>query len=275
MTPTHPALVRAGAAVAAVAAAALFTACSGPSAPPPAHPPAPPSPAAANPAAASGFTATPQATGKLPNLPPGALYVEIEQVGAGPVPSGPLTRDCILRTQNGAQPLLDHAGAPTTAPAAFLGPDGGSFPKTGTTMPATVFCLRPATDRTTGKTVVPGAKTVFASGDFTDLTGPGPYTASLQLVTIQPAGHGPAHQHPGPETILGMTSTTTYRLGGPTPVTYNGQPSPITVTPGQAFTHKPAQPIQDINNTTGVTQVLVFQVAPANQPPRQDLPTPP
>jgi hypothetical protein len=46
--------------------------------------PSSPLPSVADPAAANGFVSMPLAIGKLPSLPAGPLYVDIEQVPSGP-----------------------------------------------------------------------------------------------------------------------------------------------------------------------------------------------
>ena len=216
----------------------------------------------------------PLAIGQLPSLPAGALYVDIEQVASGPVPSVPVTRDCMLYAVSAPQTVVDPSGATLSAVAVFMGPHGAAYPATGISVAADAFCLRPSSDRSQGP-AIPGARLIFSSHDFSDLTAPGAYRAQLALVQIQPGGRGAAHLHPGPETLLAVNGATTYHLGGPTPVDLNGAQSPVTLTVGHAMTHKPNQPIQDYNTGTGVAKALNFIVWPADQPVRTDAHTAP
>ncbi|HEY6424816.1 MAG TPA: hypothetical protein VIY28_16560 [Pseudonocardiaceae bacterium] len=261
---------------AVVATAAALTSCSGQQTPPAAGNPSSSStlPVVADPAAAKGFMAMTLATGQIPSLPAGPLYVDIEHVPSGPVPSTPLTRDCMVYTLSGSQAVVDASSATSSATAVFMGPHGASYPKTGNAVVADALCLRPSSDHGHGP-AMPGGTSIFASGDFAYLTAPGPYRAQLALVTIQPGGRGAAHVHSGPETLLATGGTTTYHLGGPTPVDLNGAPSPVTRTVGQAMTHQPNQPIQDFNTGDGVATALNFIVWPAGQSVRTDIHTAP
>lgn len=229
---------------------------------------------AANPAAESGFVSAPQVTGKIPSLPVGPLYVDIEQVPAGTVPSSSVTSDCILYPVSNAQPGTSASGGTNSSSttAVFIGPDGASYPRTGVAVVADAFCLRPSSDRGHGPAVT-GATSIYSSADFSELTAPGPYSAQLTLVNIQPHGRGAAHTHPGPETLLATQGATTYHLGGAMPEDLSGALSPITLTVGQALTHAANQPVQDFNNGDVVATTLSFRVWPAALPGRSELPT--
>jgi hypothetical protein len=172
------------------------------------------------------------------------------------------------------QTVVDSSGATSTVVAVFMGPHAASYPKTGIAVAANAFCLRPSSDRGQGP-AVPGARSIFSSHDFSDLTAPGPYRAQLALVQIQPGGRGPRTSTPGPKRCSPSTEPPPTHLGGPTPMDLNGSQSPVTLTVGQAMTHKPNQPIQDYNTGASVAKALNFIVWPADQPVRTDAHTAP
>ena len=214
---------------------------------------------------AVGFDARTLAEGKLDAPPDGATYVSFVDV---PQPGGDRITHAhvagFVYTLSGVARVTLADGSSTDlnpGTASFIGDNISHTHENPTTVDNEwlFISLRPISARTV-PLPIPGATTVYATDDLTELSNR-PITERLMSVTLQPGGHDAPHTNGGIETLYVLHGTVRLLLAE----------QPVTLEPGQGYSHPPATPIQAINDGTEETQMLAHLVTPDDQPFRTDL----
>lgn len=215
-----------------------------------------------DPAAALGIKVQPLATGTVPSLSQGTLYLDVLEItdqehqmmtqsGMAMHPHG----IGFEYTVTGVHTVPTSAGGSQGIPAGhatFIGPD--IVPNIMSPNPADWYlvAIRPVAQRHAFQ----NATLVYETPDLPQLQSGTTYGEDLRMLTIAPGGHNQAHKHGGLEVIVVMQGSMTVHEAGA---------APQTIDKGHGAYILPDTPQQIYNDGASSAKALVFLATPAGK----------